>query len=105
VSALTVLLLAGPTRLPLQALSGLQADDADSDSDTGPQGLAGYSKLGLDEWIQFVGPPSHIQVGGRLLPLSHFRFISASGAVTPKARQLRKLAAHVHVLFCIAVLN
>ena len=54
VTPLTVLLMAGPTRLPLHAISTSVTDNG-SDSESEEQPLNTYGRLRLDDWVQFVG--------------------------------------------------
>uniref|UniRef100_A0A6A7FSI6 RNA helicase n=1 Tax=Hirondellea gigas TaxID=1518452 RepID=A0A6A7FSI6_9CRUS len=65
VSPITVLLMAGPTRLPLQAISTAVTDNG-SDSESEDQPLNKYGRLRLDEWVQFVGAPDMLQLALQL---------------------------------------
>lgn len=65
VSAATVLLMAGPTRLPLHAISTAVTDNG-SDSESEDQPLNSYGRLRLDDWVQFVGAPEKLQAALQL---------------------------------------
>ena len=64
-SPITVLLMAGPTRLPLHAISTAVTDNG-SDSESEDQPLSSYGRLKLDEWVQFVGSPDNLQAALQL---------------------------------------